>query len=376
MTIPANYQYAASQLDVTSLSDYVIANTICVCSDWLNWNTAWWRGLDTTGTHRKWGYILWDNDAVFGFYINYTGIPNITPSANPCDPLSLSGGSDPQQHIQILNKLLMNPDFHQYYVSHFVDLWNTVFSCDNMLAQLDSIVQVLTPEMPAHCTRWSGLLPDWQTNVQTLRNYIIARCNYLSTGIPGCFNLTGPYNIVLNTNPPNSGIIHLNSLTLTQFPWTGTYYGNMTTSLGATANASFTFDHWTTLSQLLNPNTTTAMVTANLTTSDTITANFNLTTAIGNYPGIENNVSAYPTLFSDETTVAYTLTEHAPVTIMLMSMLGTEVAKINSPAEFLQRGSYTVKLNLAGSGLSGGIYLLKFTAGNYSKTIKLVYSPR
>jgi len=377
MAIPANYQYATDQLDVNSLTDYVIANTVCVCSDWLNWNTAWWRGIDTTGTHRKWGYILWDLDAVFGFYINYTGIPNTSAFASPCDPLSLAGNSDPQQHIQILNKLLMNPDFHQYYVSRFVDLWNSVYSCTNMLHELDSIVLVLTPEMPQHCTRWNGQLTDWQNNVQTLRNYIINRCNYLATGLPNCFNLTGPYNITLNTNPPNSGTMQLNSLTLSQFPWTGTYFGNLTTSISASpTNANYAFDHWTTLSQILNPNMNTAMVTANINTSDTITANFNIVTAIGNYTGIESNVSVYPTVFSDETTIAYTMTEHAPVTIKLMSMLGSEVARINSPAEFLARGSYTVKLNLAGSGLSGGVYLLKFTAGDFSKTIKLVYSPR
>ena len=44
----------------------IILNTQIVNSDWLNWNTSWWRGLDTTGTKRKWRYSLWDMDAVFG----------------------------------------------------------------------------------------------------------------------------------------------------------------------------------------------------------------------------------------------------------------------------------------------------------------------
>ncbi|HLG34078.1 MAG TPA: T9SS type A sorting domain-containing protein, partial [Bacteroidia bacterium] len=89
-----------------------------------------------------------------------------------------------------------------------------------------------------------------------------------------------------------------------------------------------------------------------------------------------NNVSVYPTVFSGETTVEYTLTESAPVTLKLTSLLGAEVATVSSPTAFLSRGNYSVKLNLAGSGLGAGIYLLKFTAGDYSKTIKLVYSPQ
>ena len=49
--------------------DYMIANLTCVSSDWLNYNTGWWRGLNDKGTHQKWGYIMWDNDATFDYYL-------------------------------------------------------------------------------------------------------------------------------------------------------------------------------------------------------------------------------------------------------------------------------------------------------------------
>ncbi|MBK5286215.1 MAG: CotH kinase family protein [Bacteroidia bacterium] len=378
MLVPANYQYVTSQLDVASLADYVLANSFTVCTDWLNYNTGWWRGMDTTGTHRKWGYILWDLDATFRFYINYTNVPSTQYYAPICNPQTLiSSYNDPQQHLQVLNKLMTNPEFNTWYINRAIDLWNTVFSCQNMLHQLDSIVLVLTPEMPRHSIRWNGQLTDWQNNVQTLRTFINNRCNYLTTGFINCYSLTGPYNVILNTDPPNSGTIQLNSLSLSQFPWSGTYYGNITTSLQANAGSvAYVFNNWTTLGQLLNPNLSSAAVTANITNSDTITAHFSIITAIGNYPGIETNVTAYPTIFSEETTVEYTLPERLPVTIKLMTMLGTEVTCIKSPSEFVQRGNYSVKLNLAGSSVSAGVYLLKFTAGDFSKTIKLVYSPK
>ncbi len=377
MTNQTNFNTAAAQLDVASLADYVIVNSFTVCTDWLNYNTGWWRGLDTTGTHRKWGYILWDNDATFDHYINYTGVPSTQYNAPPCNPQSMiSSYSDPQQHLQVLNKLLTNTDFRTWYINRQIDLWNTVFSCSNMLGQLDSITLVLNPEMPAHCVRWNGQLVDWQNNIQTLRTFVQNRCNFLPTGFINCYNLTGPYNIVFNTDPPNSGTLQLNSLSLTQLPWTGTYFGNIATSLTATAQTNYIFNQWTSASQTMNPNQATAAVTTTLTSSDSITAHFSIITAIGNYEGVDNSVSVYPTLFSDETTVEYTLKEHATVTMKLTSMLGAEVLKISSPTEFLQRGSYSVKLNLAGSGLGAGVYLLKFTAGDYSKTIKLVYSPQ
>ena len=69
MNDPAVWDNITSKLDVKSLVDYVLVNSITVCSDWLNYNTGWWRGLDSSGTHKKWGYILWDNDATFGFMV-------------------------------------------------------------------------------------------------------------------------------------------------------------------------------------------------------------------------------------------------------------------------------------------------------------------
>ena len=45
------------------------------------------RGYDPDGGALTWRYILWDNDATFGHYINYTGIPDDSPDADPCDPL-------------------------------------------------------------------------------------------------------------------------------------------------------------------------------------------------------------------------------------------------------------------------------------------------
>ncbi|MBK7966327.1 MAG: lamin tail domain-containing protein [Bacteroidetes bacterium] len=73
MANQTSYNTVINQYDATSLVDYIIVNSATVASDWLNYNTGWWRGMDSTGTHLRWGYILWDNDATFGHYINYTG---------------------------------------------------------------------------------------------------------------------------------------------------------------------------------------------------------------------------------------------------------------------------------------------------------------
>ncbi len=79
MANQANFDYVKSKYDYTSLIDYVHINSYVVCSDWINWNVGWWRGTDPLGDHQRWGYVLWDEDATFNHYINYTGVPGIQP---------------------------------------------------------------------------------------------------------------------------------------------------------------------------------------------------------------------------------------------------------------------------------------------------------
>lgn len=94
MSDEANYKIAKDSINMTSLIDYMTMNLNVVASDWLNYNTGWWRGRNPEGDHKKWGYILWDLDATFDYYINYTGVPNISPNALPCDLYDISESMD------------------------------------------------------------------------------------------------------------------------------------------------------------------------------------------------------------------------------------------------------------------------------------------
>ncbi len=373
MAVPANYQYVTDRLDVNSLVDYVAVNMFTVCSDWLNYNTAWWRGLDSTGTHLKWGYSLWDNDATFGHYINYTGIPNTNATAQPCDVESPQL-DDPDDHITILMRLRQNPAFNTYYINRLTDLWNTTFSCDNMIPKLDSTVALIDPEMTAHAARWNGTYTEWQTNVQILRNFILQRCTTLTAGFMNCWNLTGPYEMTITTDPLGAGNVQLNSLLLSQFPWTGTYFGNITTSTEAIANSNYNFVNWTSGSQTFSPNATAAPVTFTLNATDTIVAHF-LTTGVNTFSPTSASVAAYPTAFSNSTTIEFNLPEASQVTMQLYSMQGQELIQIVDPGRNFATGHHAVKLDLSKSNLGAGMYFVNFTSGDFKKTIKLFYSP-
>ena len=273
MQITANYDSLKSMYNVKSLTDYFILNSYVVTSDWLNWNTQWWRGLDTNGSAKKWRYCLWDEDATFGHYINYTGIPDQTPAADPCNPEAL-GDVGGQGHVPILDSCLKNAEFFQDYVNRYIDLNNTALSCSNQIKLLDSLIGNIQTEMPRQITRWGGAYGTWMTNVNTLRNFIIARCDSITEGLKSCYNLTGPYTITFQTSPAGVGRIMVNSITFepSQLPFTGTYFGNIVTELNTEpTNPDYEFDHWE-LTNSVSPSTEDSAVTVTFNTSQTVTA--------------------------------------------------------------------------------------------------------
>ena len=271
---PTAFAYVDSLYNWKSLVDYFCINSYTVCTDWLNWNTAWWRGLDVAGDHKKWGYALWDNDATFGHYINYTGVPDDTPAADPCNAEELPdpGG---QGHTQILTKLIAeNPMVHDYYVNRYIDLGNTYFSCAFMLPFLDSLIANIDPEMTAHCAKWGGTYTDWQTNVQTLRDFIDQRCVAVQDGLVDCYDVTGPHQVVFEVDPPLSGEIQVNSIVLPSYPFIGTYYGGITTNLQAHSAGGWTFGYWEIMNDTIQPSLTDSVAWLTIDVPDTIIAHF------------------------------------------------------------------------------------------------------
>ncbi|MCD4697213.1 MAG: CotH kinase family protein, partial [Bacteroidales bacterium] len=273
MGVQSNYEYVKTRLDYTSLVDYIHINSFVVCSDWINWNVGWWRGTNPEGGHQKWGYVLWDEDATFAHYINYTGVPGISPYTSPCYPEGLT--SDPEEHIVMLNHLLDNDEFTNYYINRYIDLYNSAFRANRMINYLTSIEDVMAPEMPGHVARWGGTVNQWQNNVQKIKNFISARYSYLPSGLNSCYGLNGPYEMNFVVDPPQAGKLKINSMLLEEPYWGGYYFGGIETNLQAIQTSpNFVFDHWELYNHEVSPSDTLANVTVEFTTGDLVTAVF------------------------------------------------------------------------------------------------------
>ena len=371
----SKFDYVASQLDVASLSDYVISHTMSVSSDWLNYNTGWWRGLDPTGGHQKWGYILWDNDASFAFYINYTGIPDTSASAEVCGIEGNPNVQDPEQHLKILERLRMNAGFNTWFINRYADLMNTVFSCENMLHQLDSITNVIAPEMYAQCTRWNGTYSEWQQNVAKLRYFVERRCGAKAdNGMTSCYNLTGPYDVSFDVYPAGAGSLKVNSLT-PPLPFKASYFGNIDLNINTQSSniLDYEFQNWLISNNTLTAGNNTALNSTQISAGDSLVANYAIVTGLSNENISRTSFDAFPTLVKDNLQINMQLVKNEITKVSIVDMLGKDV--LTADEKQMSKGRYSSNLEVKKLGLAPGVYLVNFTAGNYNKSIKFVYQP-
>ena len=276
MANPEKYAYVEERLDINSMIDYIILHAHNVSTDWLNWNTAWWRGRNPAGGAQKWRYILWDEDATFGHYINYTEMPSNSFDATPCD-IENPMIDDPERHLQLFSDLYKNPNFKAQYINRYADLNNTFFSCDYMVPLLDEMINRLRPEMPLHFARWGGEVSEWQNNISQLRNFITDRCTIIDESIADCYEddgITGPYDVLINVEPALSGNVKINTALGTTYPWATTYYGGIEIALTALPSTDYVFSHWEVNNNTFSENETNAAISMKLISGDEITAHF------------------------------------------------------------------------------------------------------
>ena len=135
---------------------------------------------------------------------------------------------------------------------------------------------ILTPEMPRQIAKWGGTMTEWNKNMDTLEAKINRRCKLIDSAIVNCYNVTGPFNITVDVDPPGAGTVKLNSIWLSNYKWTGSYFGGVRMTFQETVSdtALYEFDHWEFKNHVPTPNTTNDSVSIQLVTSDDVIAHY------------------------------------------------------------------------------------------------------
>jgi hypothetical protein len=242
-----SYQQVKEQVDVECFIDYELIQIYINNTDWPGNNIKYWN---TSDSHTKWRWLLYDTD--FGFDIWGGGAYRDNGIAFATAP-SNSNWPNPSWSTLVLRKMLVSREFKYQFVNRMADLMNTIFTPDAMNARLDSIVELMRPEMTNHRQRWGH--GNWDNYLNVIRNFIDARPRYVRDHFAEYFDVDY-LTLMLSVSNHEAGLIKVNSIIPETYPFRGTYFTQIPISFTALPNVGYKFVRWEKSSNSTDPSIT------------------------------------------------------------------------------------------------------------------------
>lgn len=256
MAVNALFGTAETMMDMESFTDFQFTHIFSMNTDWPGNNVLYWRHLrdgyspESGVRDGRWRWMMLDTD--FGFGLDLFYVPGHEQGAAH-NTLAMAmapdgpGWPNPPWSTQLLRELLENQNYRHYFINRFADLLNTTFSAVHVGAVLDSIRDLLEPEMQEHIHRWRSPaeMGDWLTEIQRMRNFAQQRPTYMRNHIRQSFGLSGTLKVKLRVDPPEAGTIRINTITpaMTE-SWEGIYFNGIPVELKAEPAPGYRFVAW------------------------------------------------------------------------------------------------------------------------------------
>jgi hypothetical protein len=180
-----NYEYVCSRIDIESFTDFLIANIYFCNSDWPNNNVKFWHYRTVSHVRDsvrdgRWRWMLYDMDWGFGYNSMSTPETNLLPKAKATGSVGV-----------LFSGLIKNEQFRAQFLSRYRQLMNTVYSPDYLLTKIDSVQNLMAPEISDHIKRWRviGTYNDWLDNIEVLKKFARERRKFQSEQLNAFFNL-------------------------------------------------------------------------------------------------------------------------------------------------------------------------------------------
>ncbi len=240
MTIPANYEYIKSIVDIDNYIDYLCAEIYSANADWPGSNMKLWRERKPGA---KWRWLIYDTDFGFG------GNSNSLPASNTLALATATNGPswpNPPWSTLMLRKMLTNEEFKYEFIQRFAVHINTTFEKNRVLTLIDSIRTVIAPEIPRHKARWPQSISygsTWDTLIYVMKDFAVKRAGYTRSHFYSKFGVTGSYSLNLRTADPSQGRIIAHGKDM-QWGTTPVFFKGVPLKLRALPNPGYRFVRW------------------------------------------------------------------------------------------------------------------------------------
>jgi len=235
-----NYLQKADQiLDLDYYTDYIIAQSWIADTDWPYNNIKIVKG-DFTGN--RWRFILQD--------LEWALNPNGWSNSN-LDHISYMLNYDSSvRYLSFWKELIKNQIYKKRFINRFADIMNSSYLPENTTGIAQSVYDASYSEMRGEYVLWSGesqattKMNQYINNLAIFKSELNNRSSVVRDNIVSNFGLTGKYNIELQVQPENAGVIQINTISPEVYPWTGVYFAGVPIKLEAKGMGNYIFDGW------------------------------------------------------------------------------------------------------------------------------------
>jgi hypothetical protein len=271
MADPDKFAFAEeTYLDVDNFMDYQLS--VIYFQNFDIGNIKCWRPRARRG---RFQWMVFDQDYGFGLWPPAVYLPAMARDYADYDNMfrfstagtgTGTGWPNAGGRTLLLRSLLNNPQFKERFIRRAADLLNSLFREQTVEQTIAEMAAVIRPEISAHLQRWSWseleqrgfgsphqaefspfTRDTWENHVLDLLDFARHRPTKLRQDCLEHFGLTGGLGTLsVEVQPPGSGRVQVNSLTLKSAPWQGVYFADYATTLRPLPNPGQRFVGWTT----------------------------------------------------------------------------------------------------------------------------------
>ena len=234
LTIPANYDAVAAEMDIKEFTEMVCTEVYSGNSS-IGHNLMKWKPKGSG----KWRWILMDldrsffgaNNQLISFYNNESGWP--------------------------FKDLMRNQDYKKQFGIKLADLMFTTFNSDRMISEIEAHKKNIEADMPEHIKRWQGTsgtgtysnikaiasLDSWLAEVETLKTFAKDRPGVILNDLMN-YGFQAPVPVTISTIPAKSGSLTFNGLKIPVDVCSGGYPKGEEIKITAQAKDGYTFLGW------------------------------------------------------------------------------------------------------------------------------------
>ncbi|MGB1103857.1 MAG: CotH kinase family protein [Crocinitomicaceae bacterium] len=268
MNDPYNYDYVMERMDVDNYIDYMCAEIFLSNEDWVYSNVNIWRRTGEfnptlpAGHNGKFRWALYDLDGAFGGACNAAYYTVNTLAAATIESGEFSSYS------RFFRGILGSDEFKAKFINRMSDLTNSWFKSSVVHQKIDSIYNMLTPEVYENAVRWRYPsfaasieerhdevpgIERWDELFELLHIFASRRQRKVREHIMEKWGYADTNKLTVDVNDVSMGRVQVNSILINKnlpgvsaelYPWVGDYIDGVQLPLIAVPLPGYRFVEW------------------------------------------------------------------------------------------------------------------------------------